>query len=101
VELEGFTTRDQLTRQEAECGHFKPMPAGTKWGAKWEYGWFRGKPDGEMLVYVNGQEAGSIADSWLGGIRPEVTLTRRASADRFFRTAWNLVDARQVQGASA
>ena len=78
VELEGFVTQHQLTRQQAARGHFKPMPSGTKWGAKWEYGWFRcqvriparaagrrvvfcGRPDGEMLVVVNGQEAGSIS----------------------------------------
>ena len=32
-----------------------------------------------MLVWVNGREAGSICDSaYLGGVRPEVTLTPRA-----------------------
>ena len=72
------------------------MPPGTTWGAKWEYGWFRGqvripakaagrrvvfcgRPDGEMLVYVNGREAGSISgDGWRRP--PEVTLTPRARA---------------------
>ncbi len=91
VELEGFVTQQQLTRQQAARGHFKPMPSGTKWGAKWEYGWFRcqvriparaagrrvvfsGRPDGEMLVVVNGREAGSIS----GDARSNITLTSRA-----------------------
>ena len=41
VALEGFITLDQLSAQEALQGDFVPMPAGTKWGAKWEYGWFK------------------------------------------------------------
>ncbi len=96
VDLEGFVTHQQLTRQQAERGHFKPMSPGTKWGAKWEYGWFRcqvrvpasaagrrvvfsGGPGGEMLVCVNGQEVGSLSDAW-GGIRPQISLTPRARA---------------------
>ena len=72
VDLEGFVTQRQLSREQAARGRFKPMSPGTKWGAKWEYGWFRGQvriparaagrrvvfsggPSGEMLVYVNGQ----------------------------------------------
>ncbi len=93
LELEGFATQQQLTRQQAARGHFRPMPSGTKWGAKWEYGWFRcqvripakaagrrvvfcGRPDGEMLVCVNGREAGSIS----GDSRSNITLTPRARA---------------------
>ena len=38
-------TRDETTEDAAleEAGRlrFKPMPAGTCWGAKWEYAWFR------------------------------------------------------------
>ena len=33
---------EQLTVDEASLGAFAPMPVGTKWGAKWEYGWFKG-----------------------------------------------------------
>ena len=39
----GFTTLEHLTNAEAEKGDFRPMPAGTGWGRKWEYGWFRGE----------------------------------------------------------
>ena len=77
VALSGFATMDQLSLEEAMARDFQPFPTGTKWGKKWEYGWFRasvtmpkeaeGKrivahlaPGPEMLVYVNGQEAGSI-----------------------------------------
>ena len=43
VDLSGFTTAEQLTANEALNGDFKPMPPGTRWGAKWEYGWFKGE----------------------------------------------------------
>lgn len=77
LNMEGFTTMDFLGLDAAKKGDFSPFPAGTKWGKKWEYGWFRtavripeeaagrrvllhlGVAE-EMLVYVDGQEAGSI-----------------------------------------
>jgi len=43
IEMSGFTTRDQLAVEEALKGDFKATPPGTRWGANWEYGWFRGK----------------------------------------------------------
>lgn len=75
--LSGFTTRKQLTLEQAAEGDFKSFPEGTPWGEKWEYGWFRTQVDvpeeaagrrlmlhigagPEMLVFVNGREAGSI-----------------------------------------
>ena len=89
--LEGFTTFEQLSVPQARAGGFAPMPPGTAWGAKWEYGWFRatvlipaaaaGKqvvtrlaPGGESAVYVNGEHAGAI--DWG---RPELTLARSAT----------------------
>ena len=42
VHLSGFTTAAQLTADEALEGDFQPTPPGTEWGAKWEYGWFKG-----------------------------------------------------------
>lgn len=77
IELSGFTTMDFLTYEEALNRHFSPMPQGSKWGAKWEYGWFKGSvklPDealgrrivimmdtgAEGIVFVNGKNAGSI-----------------------------------------
>ncbi len=76
VACAGFTTYDMLAPEEAKKGAFQPMPPGTAWGEKWQYGWFRteitlpdfanGKriifsPDvgGEMLIWVNGTLAGS------------------------------------------
>jgi alpha-mannosidase len=76
IELSGFTTREQLSAAEALRREFRPMPTGTHWGAKWEYGWFKGSFElppaalgqrivlrldlgGEALVYVNGQAAGA------------------------------------------
>lgn len=76
VACAGFVTYDMLTPQEARKGDFQPMPPGTDWGEKWQYGWFQteitlpaftaGKriifsPDvgGEMLIWVNGTLAGS------------------------------------------
>ena len=77
VELMGFTTMEQMTLEQAKRQCFRPFPRGTGWGEKWEYGWFMSSvkiPDSavgkrvllrlgagpEMLVYVNGVEAGSI-----------------------------------------
>ena len=93
VELEGFATTDHLTPQQALLRTFQPMPPGTPWGAKWEYGWFRtsvtvppeaeGKrvvirlnPGGvESVVWINGQAAGSF-----GWGHKEITLSRQAAA---------------------
>lgn len=75
--FEGFTTRELLTIDDIKDRAFKPMPEGTAWGAKWEYGWFRGNiilpessenqmivinPDigAESAVYINGEYAGAI-----------------------------------------
>ncbi len=76
VPLAGFTTTDQLTYDEALSRPFEPMPAGTRWGAKWEYGWFAGEVEvpeaargrrtalrvdvgGESLIWVDGAIAGA------------------------------------------
>lgn len=76
VTVSGFTTLDQLTLDEALKHPFKPFPVGKPWGAKWEYGWFKGelvlpeeaagkrivlKPEvgGEGIVFVNGVAAGA------------------------------------------
>ncbi|MCX7608935.1 MAG: glycosyl hydrolase-related protein [Anaerolineales bacterium] len=91
--LEGFATTDHLTPEQAAQRTFRPMPPGTPWGAKWEYGWFRAsvvvppeaegqrlalrlRPGGlEGVVWINGQAAGSI-----GWGHREMTLTRQAVA---------------------
>lgn len=92
IPLEGFTTTLRLTYEQALQGNFTPMPAGTPWGAKWEYGWFRtrvvipealqGKrvvlrlePGGESLVWVNGRIEASI-----GWAHKDFTLSPSARA---------------------
>ncbi|MBR4972135.1 MAG: alpha-mannosidase [Oscillospiraceae bacterium] len=72
-----FTTMEHLRFDEAVKGPYTPAPVGTKWGKKWEYGWFRTEltvprslqgqrlvftlnTAEEMLVWVNGREAGAI-----------------------------------------
>ena len=100
LDMEYFTTMEQLSFEEAARGSFAPAPAGTRWGRKWEYGWFRtsltipAELDGkrvaaalnmaqEMLVWVNGAEAGSIDKQ-----HRTVTLSRRARAgERYEITA--------------
>jgi len=100
VAFTGFTTKQHFTYEEAIKQYFYPMPQGTSWGTKWEYGWFQteivlpkeaeGKriflhPEvgGEMLIWVNGKAAGS-KDLKHDGI----TLTRCANAgERFFVVA--------------
>ncbi len=76
VEFSGFTTFDRLTPAAAQEHSWRPFPVGEKWGAKWEYAWFRAEitlPDccegqrvvllpglgGEQLIYVDGVAAGS------------------------------------------
>ncbi len=100
VTFTGFTTKEHFSYEEALKQEFYPMPQGTPWGSKWEYGWFlteivmpkeaEGKriflhPEvgGEMLLWVNGKTAGS-RDLKHDGI----TLTRHAMAgERFFVVA--------------
>lgn len=77
LQTEYFTTFDRLSFKEACSRAFTETPEGLKWGRKYEYGWFRtsftvpselsGKRivislavSREMLVFVNGEEAGSI-----------------------------------------
>jgi alpha-mannosidase len=88
IEMSGFTTLEQLTAEQAQQGEFKPMPPGTPWGAKWEYGWFKGRfvvpPEaagkrivfrchlgGEALAWVNGVLTGSF-----GWGHREITVAR-------------------------
>ncbi|MFN7037289.1 MAG: alpha-mannosidase, partial [Bellilinea sp.] len=93
VLLEGFATTEHLTPQGALQRAFTPMPPGTAWGAKWEYGWFRTQvtlpPEAEgkrvvirintggveSVVWINGQAAGSF-----GWGHTEITLARQAVA---------------------
>ena len=106
VELEGFVTTEQLTPAQALQREFKPMPARTKWGAKWEYGWFKasitlpaeaaGKrivfatykkynpmPDwddaDEAVVWVNGKEVGALDFGHL-----DITLTQNGQPGEHF-----------------
>lgn len=88
IEFSGFTTTDFLSYEKASAGPFSPMPPGTRWGAKWEYGWFKGTvclPDeaqgrrivakidtgAESMVFVNGEIAGAIDHA-----HEDITLTR-------------------------
>jgi alpha-mannosidase len=101
-ELTGFVTQNQLTPEQALKHKFQPMPIGTAWGKKWQYGWFQAEitlPDnaaghrivmymkpadklpeiGECLVWSNGKIIGAY-----GPARNEITLTRTGiPGDRF------------------
>ncbi len=96
LELSYFTTMERLPYAQAAEGDFRPAPVGLKWGKKWEYGWFRTQvrvPESlagerltltlpaapEMLVWINGEEAGSI-----DRCHPTITLTRQARAGDVF-----------------
>ena len=87
VELSGFTTTAQLTVKEALESDFEPMPSGTGWGAKWEYGWFKGEivlgkmvagkraalrtdVGAESAIYIDGKIAGAKDDH-----HSEITLS--------------------------
>lgn len=90
VEFEGFPTFDRLTPEQAASLPMYPFPAGTKWGACWEYAWFRAEftlpaecaarrvillpgMGGEQLIYVDGVARGSNDKG-----RDYVTLRREA-----------------------
>ncbi|MDE7261492.1 MAG: alpha-mannosidase [Oscillospiraceae bacterium] len=92
LSLSCFTTMERLAFDDAVKGRFSPVPVGTKWGKKWEYGWFRTRvtiPEAlagervvftlgageEMLVWVNGAEAGAIDKH-----HKFITLSRAARA---------------------
>lgn len=96
IEFEGFTTKDQLSAGQASARRFRRMPEGTAWGAKWEYGWFRGAvvvprsaageriaaridPGGEAAITVNGVEHGA---NDIG--HKEITLCRKARGGERF-----------------
>ena len=87
-----FTTMDHLSFENAAQGQYAPAPVGMQWGKKWAYAWFRGNvtigPElagkrvvftlntaEEMLVWVNGREAGAIDKK-----HRYITLTRCAEA---------------------
>ncbi len=87
VPLEGFVTQEQLRPEEALQRTFTPMDPGTDWGAKWEYGWFKGGltlPESaagqrialavdvgaESIIFINGEAAGARDRS-----HKEITLT--------------------------
>ncbi|MGC9468578.1 MAG: alpha-mannosidase [Anaerolineae bacterium] len=88
IELQGFTTRAQLTPAEALAGDFRSMPPGAPWGTKWEYGWFKGEltlpqaASGERIVLALDVGAESIifVDGVAAGARDrqhsEITLAR-------------------------
>lgn len=94
--LSFFTTMEQLPYQQAVREQYAPAPVGMKWGKKWQYGWFHtqltvpqaleGKrvvltlnPGREMLVWVNGTEAGAIDKK-----HRFITLSRSANAGQVY-----------------
>ena len=97
VDLIGFATTGQLTVHEALEATFEPTPPGTRWGAKWEYGWFKGDviaPDeaegqrlalrldvgAESLVWVDGVIAGAKDRQ-----HNEITLATSAVAGKHYQ----------------
>ncbi|MFM2091789.1 MAG: hypothetical protein RLZZ127_2278, partial [Planctomycetota bacterium] len=85
VELQAAFTHDQLTPGQAGQLDFAPIAAGTAWGSRWQYAWFRGRivepegcgddpvvvqigdptpqwggdPYGEWRILIDGAEIGS------------------------------------------
>ena len=76
VDFSGFTTFDRLKPEDAAERPMQAFPAGTKWGACWEYAWFKADfvlpaccegqrvillpgMGGEQLIYVDGVARGS------------------------------------------
>ena len=95
VGFSGFVTKEKLTLEEASVHEKTVFTEGTKWGKKWEYGWFftevtipescTGKQVvfqvtlGECLVFVNGKVYGSLDRE-----HPMITLTQQAKGGEHF-----------------
>lgn len=96
VSFQGFVTQEQLTAAQVLKRKFAPMPAGTAWGAKWDYGWFKGsvtlpkEAAGEriaMRVDVGGEAAIMINGLNFGANdigHKEITLTRKAKTGEVY-----------------
>ena len=96
VETEYCTTFRQIGLENARQARYQRCEVGTRWGEKWEYGWFRTRitvPESlagkrlclflgaapELLVYKNGEEAGSIDKK-----HSLILLTAKAAARECF-----------------
>src|SRR4029078_7549924 len=105
VALKAFFTHEQLTHRQAQSKRFRPIPPGTSWGSKWQYGWFAGTftlPDeadgerivmrsgatrgvwpatgGDTVVYVNGVAAGT--EDWA---HEHVPVTKKGKAGKTYQ----------------
>ncbi len=82
ITLEGFTTQELLSPEEAQGRSFVTMPPGTPWGRRWEYCWLRGRillderarekwivmdlrPGGEATVFLDGEAYGTRRAEWV------------------------------------
>ncbi|MHB1318346.1 MAG: alpha-mannosidase [Anaerolineae bacterium] len=96
IEWSGFVTDESLSLAEAVGRGQWPMPEGTRWGAKWECGWFSGQltspleAEGRRLVlavnvgaessvYVDGVAAGGIDRQ-----HRHITLARKAAPGQVY-----------------
>jgi len=106
VDFKGFVTKEQLSVEQALKGKFSEMPVGTKWGGKWEYGWFKAevkipkdcagkrvvmavKSGGESAVFIDGVGAGGNSVAGWNNINDiggrEITLARKAKGGESFQ----------------
>jgi len=71
AEAVGFVTSEQLTAEEAAKREFAPMHPGTRWGAKWEYGWFKvaftAPPEAEGRRLEASINVGGESTYWIDG----------------------------------
>ena len=98
VAFTGFVTKDKLSLEAAYAQNAHPWIAGTKWGKKFEYGWFfcdftipavaQGERVvfraelGECLVFVNGKVAGALDKE-----HNEIILSRSAKSGETYQIA--------------
>jgi len=102
VPLKAAFTFDQYRLQDAlQTLSFNPIEPGDGWGAKWEYGWFKGEitlpeeVDGQIIalimdvgaesaVYINGDYAGAVDE-----FHKTILITELAKTGDRFRVARN------------
>lgn len=101
VQFSGFFTYDRLTAEEAAARETTPLADGTKWGKKWEYGWFFAEINipqelkgrriaftanlGEGIVFVNGDVYGALDKE-----HSYITLTRCADGGEKYEIAMEI-----------
>jgi alpha-mannosidase len=100
IPMSGFVTTEQLTVEAAAQRAFQPFPAGTRWGAKWEYGWFKGQvtlpEEAQGLRIVLDVDVGGESAVYVDGVATGAARRRFPGGGRWRRDFWELMFHREI-----